>query len=167
VFQDYTKVFPECAFKKVNLKARMREALQQLDTGNSNEKGSNKAALQSDDVLQRLKLMDDHSKRNFIALRDKIISGDPSLMVVRGSRSPFSPRQVCAVEIQGPNATGTVSRHRWRWSHTGSASNRARLIEMRLKQGSLELRRQEISQLKEMGMATDEEFKAEVLCLLE
>jgi hypothetical protein len=54
----------------------LRSALDEQDTGTTDEKGAGKVTLQCEDTLQRLKRTDGHATRNMLRLRNDMIDGN-------------------------------------------------------------------------------------------
>ena len=59
--EQFLREHPESKFAKDTLKDKLHETLKELKTGTSNEEGSEKAVLQPDDVLTRLRSTDSHA----------------------------------------------------------------------------------------------------------
>ena len=75
MFHDFTESFPACVdFDQKNLQRHVRESLGGLKTGTSNE-GNGKAALQSNEVMKRLKLTNSYASKVMLAKREAIING--------------------------------------------------------------------------------------------
>ena len=86
------------ASSRRTLKDKLWETLKELKTGTSNEEGFEKAVLQPDDVLTRLKGTDSHATRNILKLRQTMVDhsssgGNPPTLgqVQDGSQGPRSP----------------------------------------------------------------------------
>ena len=73
VYDQFLREHPGSKFAEETLKDRLRETLKELKTGTSNEKGSNRAILQADDVLTRLRNTDSHATRNILRLRQSML----------------------------------------------------------------------------------------------
>lgn len=80
VYQEYLQVYPNSTIGEKTLKERLRETLSELDTGTSNEKRSNTAVPQSEEVLKRIKLTDGHASRNVLIHRTNRIVGKPTFL---------------------------------------------------------------------------------------
>ncbi len=59
------------------MKDLLRDTLKELKTGNSNEKGLNKATLQCDDMLGCLKTIDGHVSKNILKRCQNMMDGVP------------------------------------------------------------------------------------------
>jgi hypothetical protein len=73
VYDQFLCEHPGSKFAKETLKDRLRETLKELKTGTSNEEGSDRAVLQADDVLTRLRNTDSHATRNILRLRQNML----------------------------------------------------------------------------------------------
>ncbi|SPR01552.1 unnamed protein product (mitochondrion) [Plasmodiophora brassicae] len=73
VYAEYRQKFPDSTFCEANLKVRLRDTLLELKTGTSNMENVPKRELQAKSVIERLKTLDSHCKRNVIQLRDSIV----------------------------------------------------------------------------------------------
>jgi hypothetical protein len=72
MYEDYKEGHPASAFDQETLKSRVRETLEQLQTGTSNNRGG-PATLQSSDFLKWIKATDSHATRSVISLRHTIV----------------------------------------------------------------------------------------------
>ena len=63
MYEQFLQEHPGSKFAEDTLKDRLLETLKELKAGTSNEEGSEKAMLQADDVLSRLKGTDSHAMR--------------------------------------------------------------------------------------------------------
>ena len=73
VYDQFLYKHPGSKFAEETLKDRLRGTLKELKTGTSNEEGSDRAILQADDVLTRLRNTDSHATRNILRLRQSIL----------------------------------------------------------------------------------------------
>jgi hypothetical protein len=73
VYQSYKEVHTDSSFDEETLKKRVRETLEQLQTGTSNTPDT-PAALQSSEILKRIKETNGHATRNLISLRHTLIN---------------------------------------------------------------------------------------------
>jgi hypothetical protein len=78
VYADYQAAYPHCELDQETLKARVRETIEALDTGNSNEKRG-PATLQSEELLKQIKATNAHASRNIIALRQDLVQSNTSV----------------------------------------------------------------------------------------
>jgi hypothetical protein len=72
MYEEYKEAHPASAFDQKTLKGRVRETLEQLQTGTSNNKGES-ATFQSLEFLKRIKATDGHATRSVISIRHKIV----------------------------------------------------------------------------------------------
>jgi hypothetical protein len=72
MYEEYKEAHPASAFDQKTLKGRVRETLEQLQTGTSNNKGES-ATFQSSEFLKRIKATDGHATRSVISIRHKIV----------------------------------------------------------------------------------------------
>ena len=73
LYEQFLQEHPESKFAEDTLKDRLCETLKELKTGTSNEEGSEKAVLQADDVLTRLRGTDSHATRNILKIRQTMV----------------------------------------------------------------------------------------------
>ena len=106
MYADYLEEYPNSAFKENNLKERVRETLNELNTGTSNEQGTGRAALQSNEVLKKLKLTNGHASRNVLQHRSNIIHGKGETVSSVGSDDAKSVGTFSTVRSSGyPQST--------------------------------------------------------------
>jgi hypothetical protein len=72
MYEQYKELHPASAFDQKTLKGRVRETLEQLQTGTTNNKGE-PATLQSSEFLKRIKATDGHPTRSVISIGHKIV----------------------------------------------------------------------------------------------
>lgn len=70
---DFNQSYPSCHFNEEHLKQRVKATLKELNTGTSNAKEGEKAALQSDEFIQKVKESKNFAQRNIINKRMKLI----------------------------------------------------------------------------------------------
>jgi uncharacterized protein YifE (UPF0438 family) len=88
MYKDYLEQYPDSSFKESNLKERVRETLNELETGNSNPKRTSSVALQSADVLKKIRLTNGHASRNVLKYREKLMNdGLPDALTTSGRTS--------------------------------------------------------------------------------
>jgi hypothetical protein len=75
---DYPAGYPDFQLDQDTLKARVRETIEALGTGNSNEKRG-QATLQSEELLKQIKATNPHASRNLIALRQELVQSNNSV----------------------------------------------------------------------------------------
>ena len=73
VYEQFLREHLGSKFAEDTLKDRLRETLKELKIGTSNEEGFEKAVLQLDDVLTRLRSTDSHATRNILKLRQTML----------------------------------------------------------------------------------------------
>ena len=73
VYDQFLREHPGSKFAEETLKDRLWETLKELKTRTSNDEGSNRAILQADDVLTRLRNTDSHATRNILRLRQSML----------------------------------------------------------------------------------------------
>ena len=101
VYKDFCGAYPNAQFSEETLKKKVSEELKSAKTGTSNN-GDNKAVLQSESVLEQLKLTPGHAKRNVLKHRAAIIAGESGNLVPKSSEerpeivSPKTPKTSCA-----------------------------------------------------------------------
>ena len=78
VYEQFLREHPGSKFVEDTLKDRLRKTLKELKTGTSNEEGSEKAVLQVDDVLTRLRGTDSHATRNILKIRQTTVDQSSS-----------------------------------------------------------------------------------------
>ena len=88
VYEQFLREHSGSKFVEDTLKDRLRETLKELKIGTSNEEGSEKAILQADDVLTRLRSTNSHVTRNILNLWQIVVDQSSS-----GGNSPM-PGQV-------------------------------------------------------------------------
>lgn len=72
-YATYLEAHPNSVFRQESLKDRLRDTLKELETGNSNAKNAEKAALQSHSVMASLRCTDGHARRNVLRKRATIL----------------------------------------------------------------------------------------------
>src|SRR5689334_19424767 len=115
MFNNLVKEHPETAdMDQDNLKRHVRDSLNQLKTGTSNE-GNEKAALQDDEVKKRLKMTNGYAAKVMLAKRESIANGKVSNDDTAGpATSPDSE------ERDATNQPKPTSRLGLRQAHTKS-----------------------------------------------
>jgi hypothetical protein len=78
VYATYQAAYADCQLDQETLKASVRETIEALDTGNSNEKRG-PATLQSEVLLKQIKATNAHASRNLIALRQDLVQANTSV----------------------------------------------------------------------------------------
>ena len=78
VYDQFLSEHHGSKFAEETLKDRLRETLKELKTGMSNEEGSDRAVLQADDILTRLRNTNSYATRNILRLRQNILEQAPS-----------------------------------------------------------------------------------------
>ena len=73
VYEQFLREHPGSKFVEDTLKDRLLETLKELKTGTSNKEGYEKAVLQADDVLTRLRSTNSHATRNILNLRQTMV----------------------------------------------------------------------------------------------
>ena len=68
VYDQFLREHPDSKFAEKTLKDRFWETLKELKTRTPNEEGSDRAVLQADDVLSRLRNTDSYATRNILML---------------------------------------------------------------------------------------------------
>ena len=177
MYADYLEEYPNSAFKENNLKERVRETLNELNTGTSNEQGTGRAALQSNEVLKKLKLTNGHASRNVLQHRSNIIHGKGETVSSVGSDDAKSVGTFSTVgssrktkaELLDQQAQSLRSMAQ---SMQTSTSMRQALLAQkvqesaqRIEQGKLAIRQQELDYLQSLRSAnviTQEEFEQQV-----
>lgn len=71
VYEQFLREHPGNKFAEETLKDRLRQALKELKTGTSNEEGSEKAVVQAEDVVTRLRNTDSQATPNVLNFRDQ------------------------------------------------------------------------------------------------
>ncbi|KAL2643144.1 hypothetical protein R1flu_010731 [Riccia fluitans] len=71
-YADYVRVWPDSVFTEDTLKQRLRETLDEIETGRSNEKGGS-TSLQSDNIFEKIRQTNGHATRNLLMTRSDII----------------------------------------------------------------------------------------------
>ena len=132
VYEQFLQEHLESKFAEDTLKDRLRETFKELKTGTSNEEGSEKAVLQADDVLTRLKGTDSHATHNILKIRQTMVDqsssgGNPPTLghVQVGSEGHRSPSPSLAQKL--PNKAELLA------SQSKSMSSIARTMEARTK----------------------------------
>jgi hypothetical protein len=77
VYNDYKQEYPGAPFAEETLNFRVGEELSHLKTGTANQKNG-RAALKPDYFLEKLRMTDNHAKRNFIQRRQLVLFGTKS-----------------------------------------------------------------------------------------
>ena len=78
MYEQFLREHPRSKFAEDTLKNRLRETLKELKTGTSNEEGSEKAVLQAEDVLTRLRGTDSHATRNILKIQQAMVDQSSS-----------------------------------------------------------------------------------------
>ena len=84
VYDQFVREHPGNKFVEETLKDRLREILKELKTNTSNEEGSDRAILEPDNVLTRLRNTDSHATCNILWLHQSILDQASS----SGANSP-------------------------------------------------------------------------------
>jgi hypothetical protein len=71
-YEEYKEAHPASAFDQETLKGRVRETLEQLQTGTFKNKGE-PATLQSSELVKRIKYKDGRATRSVFSIRHKIV----------------------------------------------------------------------------------------------
>ncbi|XXQ39248.1 SHOCT domain-containing protein [Plasmodiophora brassicae] len=157
VYAEYRQKFPDSTFCEANLKVRLRDTLLELKTGTSNMENVPKRELQAKSVIERLKTLDSHCKRNVIQLRDSIVQRKTPEKKPR-VESP-SPPDTAAPK----NKAQALSCQAMAFTQIAKAMHdRGRLTESRIKQTELS----NLKELRDAGVISDEEFRQKARTLM-
>lgn len=112
MYEQFLREHPGSKFAEETLKDRLRENLKELKTGTSNEEGSDRAVLQADDVLTRLRNTDSHATRNILRVRQNMLEQASS----GGGNSPTTFSQpsspgMAPSQVQDVNPIWQASSH--------------------------------------------------------
>jgi len=190
VYTAYLEAYPDSQFAEDTLKDRLRETLKELKTtGTSNEEGSDKKVLQSDEALAQLKAATDGhaTTRNALKRRQSFIDGTTHALISYPTSSSIGadgPKSAPS-STSGPSSTSTPtdkamtmaellqqqSRSIVALAHQFQSSSEKRdaLVAAKLEISNEKKNKVKISNLKaarDLGVITDEEFKAQVKSLL-
>ena len=179
MYEQFLREHPGSKFAEDPHKDRLRETLKELKTGTSNEDGFEKAILQADDVLTRLKRTNSHATCNILKLRQTMVDqsssgGNPPTLgqVQDGSRGPCSLSPSSGQKL--PMKAELLA------SQSKSMSSIARTMEARTEGNGvllvvkmdIQVEKRKAAQIanvkcaKELGAITEDEFKAQVRAVL-
>lgn len=172
MYCDYKQQYPKCSFKETSLKDAVRKTLKELNTGNSNEKSSERACLQKDTVLQQLKLTDSHAKRNILAQRQAILSSASSVPLVPSPKEQNGPDK--DVELARPSKAQALelqakSIASFCCNYEKSTAARDTYLKRKTEQLERKAKRARLAELKEakaLGLIGEQQFEAEARKLL-
>jgi hypothetical protein len=156
VYTAYLEAYPDSQFAEDTLKDRLRETLKELKTtGTSNEEGSDKKVLQNDEALAQLKTTTDGhaTTRNALKRRQSFTS------------TPTDKAMTMAELLQQQSRSIVALAHQFQ----SSSEKRDALVAAKLEISNEKKNKVKISNLKaarDLGVITEEEFKAQVKSLL-
>lgn len=101
VYEQFLREHPGSKFAEDTLKDRLQKTLKELKTGTSNEEGSEKAVLQPDDILTRLRSTDSHVTQNILKLRQTMVDQSSS------GGNPPTPGQVKDGNVHAQTSGGS------------------------------------------------------------
>jgi hypothetical protein len=154
-------------FTEDALEVHAREELAQLDTGTLNQ-GNGRAELQAHNVLEQLKMTNNHAKLNIVPHREIIISermnsASQSAVKSQSQKDDGSSKNISAVKMKASILAEQSS------AIVAMAADFKTTLEWRkpyVEAKMLRIKLANLQQLRELGIIDEEEFKAEARKLI-